>query len=166
MVMEQLSDTLPAIEDTSGESNLVTYMRNNTLRLANLEPVELEKSFIRFYFFVNTEAPNFGEVLHPRRYIRAIVLQRMPDVILRSGIGPSWMMDPPRRSNASIRSTSTRCGASPLQLLFRQSTMHSSPRSSLSGFATMRALRDALKRRASMRSGRSDTSYIPSKAMR
>jgi hypothetical protein len=30
----------------------------------------------------------------------------------------------------------------------------------------MRALRDALKRKASMRSGRSETSCIPSKAMR
>ena len=166
MIMEQLTDALPVIEDTPGESNLVTHMRNNTLRLANLEPVDLEKSFIKTYFFVNTKAPNFGEGLHPRRYIRAIAVQSMPEAILRGRVGPSWMVDTPSRSNVSITSTSTRCGAAPLQLLYRPSTMHSSPRSSLSGLATMRALRDALKRRASMRSGRSDTSYIPSKAMR
>ena len=166
MIMEQLTDAPPAIEDKPGESNLVTHMRNNALRLSNMEPVDLEKSFIKTYFFVNTKAPNFGEGLHPRRYIRAIALQSMPDAILRSRIGPSWMVDTPSRSNASIRSTSTRCGAAPLQLLYRPSTMHSSPRSSLSGLATMRALRDALKRRASMRSGRSETSYLPSKAMR
>src|SRR5207237_2691344 len=115
--------------------NLVAHMRNNASRLANLEPVELEKSFIKAYFFVNAEAPNFGEGLHPRRYIRAIALQGMPSAILASRIGPSWMLDnSPNRSNASIRSTSTRCGVAPLQLLFRPSTMHSSPRSSLRGF--------------------------------
>ena len=54
----------------------VTHMRNNALRLSNLEPVELEKSFIKTYFFVNTKAPNFGEGLHPRRYIRSIATQR------------------------------------------------------------------------------------------
>ncbi|KAF7505372.1 hypothetical protein GJ744_000993 [Endocarpon pusillum] len=165
MIMEQVNDTLPAVEDEPGESNLVTHIRNNALRLSTLDPVKLEKSFIKTYFFVNTNAPNFGEGLHPRKYIRAIALQGMPEAIVRSRIGPSWMVDSPSRSNASIKSTSTRFGAAPLQLLYR-STLHSSPRSSLSGLATMRALRDALKRRVSVRSGRSETSYIPSKAMR
>lgn len=166
MIMEQLNDALPAIEGKAGESDLVAHIRNNALRLANLEPVELEKAFIKTYFFVNTKTPNFGEGLHPRRYIRAIALQNMPDAILRSRIGPSWMVDTPNRSNVSLKSTSTRCDAAPLQLLYRPSTMQSSPRSSLSGLAGMRALRDALKRRMSIRSGKSETSYIPSKAMR
>jgi hypothetical protein len=165
MIMEQLNDTVPAVEDKPGESNLVTHMRNNALRLSNLEPVELEKSFIKTYFFVNTKVPNFGEGLHPRRYIRSIATQNMPEAIRRSKIGPSWMVGSKHRSNASIASTSTRCGAAPLQLLHRPSTPHSL-RSSLSGFATMRALRDTVKRKASMRSGGSETSYIPSKAMR
>jgi hypothetical protein len=165
MIMEQLNDAVPAIDDEPGESNLVTHMRNNASRLSNLEPVELEKSFIQTYFFVNTKAPNFGEGLHPRRYIRSIATQNMPEAILRSKIGPSWMVGTKHRSNASIASTSTRCGAAPLQLLYRPSTPHSL-RSSLSGFATMRALRDTVKRKASMRSGGSETSYIPSKAMR
>jgi hypothetical protein len=165
MIMEQLNDALPAIEDKSGESNFISHMRNNALRLSNLEPVELEKSFIKTYFFVNTKAPNFGEGLHPRRYIRAIATQNVPEAILRSKIGPSWIVGSKRRSNASIKSTSTGYGAAPLQLLYRPSTPHSL-RSSLSGFTTMRALRDTVKRKASMQSGRSDTSYIPSKAMK
>jgi hypothetical protein len=165
MIMEQLNDALPAIEDKPGESNLITHMRNNALRLSNLEPVELEKSFIKTYFFVNTKAPNFGEGLHPRRYIRAIATQNVPEAILRSKIGPSWMVGSKHRSNGSIASNSTGCVAAPLQLLYRPSTPHSL-RSSLSGFATFRALRDAVKRKASMQSERSDTSYIPSKAMK
>lgn len=47
MIMEQLNDAVPAVEDEPGESNLVTHMRNYALRLSNLEPVELEKSFIK-----------------------------------------------------------------------------------------------------------------------